>query len=111
MELKSMLKNFATNLVAASILCPRRIRILIYKACGHEVSDLSTINPRCFLGAGKGKLTIEEGVMINYSCWLDLGADIVIEENVFVAMGVTILNSTHKIGTSKKGQGIIILYQ
>ena len=42
------------------------------------------------------------GTFINYNCFFDLGDDIVIGKNCNLAYNVTIMNSSHKIGTSKR---------
>ena len=49
-----------------------------------------------------GKLTMGQGSFINTNCFLDMGSDIVIGKNVSIAMGCSLINSTHKIGPENK---------
>lgn len=98
-------KDITQNSIAGSIWTGRPLRKFIYRLWGHSINRKCSIMPNCYLGIGKGHLNIQGGVFINYNCWLDLGDDIDIGENCNIAMNVTILNSSHEIGTSVKRAG------
>ena len=70
----------------------------IYKSLGYAIHKTSRIYPQCFCGAGKGKLKVGANSYINYRCFLDLGNDIIIGDNVSVAFTCTFINSTHEMG-------------
>lgn len=92
------LKNFMLNGLASSIFTPQ-LRRIIYKWYGFIVPSTSTVYAQCFCGAGngdKGKLRIGEHSYINYRCFLDLGEDITIGNNVAVAFECIFINSTHE---------------
>lgn len=74
---------------------------MIYKLMGYKIGKGAIIHQQCFCGAGNGsngKLILGDNSYINYRCFLDLGNDIIIGNNVAVAFGCTFINSTHKIG-------------
>ena len=51
---------------------------VIYRALGYHIHSAARVYPQCFCGAGKGKLVVGKGSYVNYRCFLDLGADIII---------------------------------
>ena len=81
------------------------IKMLIYNALGYKIHKSSRIYPQCFLGAGKGKLYLGSNSYINYRCFLDLGDDIIIGNNVSIAFCCIFINSTHEIATKNKRAG------
>lgn len=95
------IKNVLLNGVASSIFTPPVLQRFIYKALGYKIHRSSRICPLCFCGVGNGKrgrLTIGRNSFINYRCFLDLGDDIVIGDNVAIAFGCTFVNSSHVLG-------------
>ena len=102
------LKNVMLNGLASSIFTPPQLRRIIYKWYGFIIPSTSTVYAQCFCGAGngdKGKLRIGEHSYINYRCFLDLGNDIIIGNNVAVAFECTFINSTHETGDSYQRAG------
>lgn len=77
----------------------------IYNSLGYTIHKTSRIYPQCFCGAGKGKLKVGANSYINYRCFLDLGNDIIIGNNVSIAFNCTFINSTHEIGDKTKRAG------
>lgn len=66
-----MVKDFLLNSVAGSRIVSQKVRKKIYTLYGNEISKNCSISPACFLGYGKGKLHVGEGVFINYNCFFD----------------------------------------
>lgn len=82
-------------------LPPPMLQKFIYKVMGYKIHKSSRIYPQCFCGVGngkRGKLTIGRNSFINYRCFLDLGDDIIIGNNVAIAFGCTFINSAHVLG-------------
>jgi maltose O-acetyltransferase len=52
-------------------------------------------------------LTIGDGCFLNRGCLLDASADIVLEDNVYLSYGVSLLTSTHQIGTSEHRASVV----
>lgn len=107
MKIKNRLKRFFVYLIidsfALSFFCPDFLRRLILNFFGHQV--LGIVHAQCFVGVGRGKLSIGRNSFINYRCFLDLGNDITIGNNCSVGFGVTFINSTHVIGPSEYRAG------
>lgn len=98
-------KNILQNSIASNMFIPHRLRNTIYRLYNHKIQG--TVFPKCFLGAGKGKLIIGTNSFINYSCFLDLSNDIIIGNNVSIGFKTTFINAFHNIGNSsaRAGQG------
>lgn len=77
----------------------------IYKCFGYAIHKTARIYPQCFCGAGNGKLRVGANSYINYRCFLDLGNDIIIGDNVSVAFNCVFINSTHELGNENKRAG------
>lgn len=104
--LKHILKDFYQNFIIAGVLCPYKIRPLLYRISGHKIGKKCHISPRVFTGpGGKGKLQIGNNVSINYGCFFDLLGDIIIENNCNLAMNVHCITGTHEIGDSSRRAG------
>ena len=104
--MKGMIKDFILNSIAAGVLCHRRLRMSIYRLYGAEIPTDCEIKPRCYLGLGKGHLKVGGGAFVNYKCWFDLGADIVIGDKCNIAMNVTFMNSDHDMADSERRAGV-----
>lgn len=105
------IKNILLNGIASSVFTPPILQRWIYNSLGYTIPKTSRIYPQCFCGAGngkRGKLTIGRNSFINYRCFLDLGDDIIIGDNVAIAFGCTFINSAHLLGdkTRRAGNGI-----
>lgn len=99
------IKNILLNGIASSVFTPPILQRWIYKSLGYAIHKTSRIYPQCFCGAGKGKLKVGANSYINYRCFLDLGNDIIIGDNVSIAFNCTFINSSHEIGDKKQRAG------
>ena len=102
---KRIWKDFFQNKVAASYVCPMKVRIMILKSFGHHIEKDCYFSPKAFLGWGKGKLSIGKNSFVNYNVFFDLGDNITIGSNVNIAMNVKLINSTHQIGNKSRRAG------
>lgn len=87
------------------LFAPPIFQRVIYRAFGYHIHSSARVYPQCFCGAGRGKLVVGKGSYVNYRCFLDLGADIIIGKNVSVAFNCTFINSTHEFGTEFQRAG------
>lgn len=99
------IKNILLNGIASSVFTPPILQRWIYKSLGYAIHKTSRIYPQCFCGAGNGKLKVGANSYINYRCFLDLGNDIIIGDNVSIAFNCTFINSSHEIGDKKQRAG------
>lgn len=104
-DFKLILSDLLQNWLAAGIVCPKRIRIVLYRLAGNKIGKDCSLAPRIFLGPGPGKLFVGGGTFINYNCWFDLGDNIFIGNNCSIAMNVHFINSTHDIGDESRRSG------
>jgi acetyltransferase-like isoleucine patch superfamily enzyme len=56
---------------------------------------------------GGRRLTIGDGCFVNRRCLFDASAEIVLEDNVFLSYGVSLLTATHAIGASKHRAAVV----
>ena len=98
-------KNILLNGIASSVFTPPILQRWIYKSLGYAIHKTSRIYPQCFCGAGNGKLKVGANSYINYRCFLDLGNDIIIGDNVSIAFNCIFINSSHEIGDKKQRAG------
>ena len=112
-KLKGILRKFAYNIknvlqngVASSVFTPPILQRQIFKLFGYHIHKTARIYPQCFCGAGKGKLYVGAGSYVNYRCFMDLGDDIIIGDNVSIAFNCTFINSTHEMGDENQRAGI-----
>lgn len=99
------IKNILLNGIASSVFTPPILQRWIYNSLGYAIHKTSRIYPQCFCGAGKGKLKVGANSYINYRCFLDLGNDIIIGENVSIAFNCIFINSSHELGGEKQRAG------
>lgn len=102
---KIILKDSIQNGIAASVLCPKFLRIRIYRLFGHKIELNCNFSPRCYLGYGKGKLNIGKGSFINYNTFFGLSDNITIGKNVNIAMNCKFINESHEIGDVERRAG------
>ena len=93
------------NVVAKSHLCPRCLRLAIYRMCGLEIGEayiwpgVEIHGTRCVIG---------DGSWINCGVHFDCSeAEVAIGKNVGVAMGVMFVTSSHEIGNSERRAGVM----
>lgn len=78
------------NWLAAGVVCPIKLRSILYRLAGNKIGKNCYLSPRIFPGPGPGKLSVGGKTFINYNCWFDLGDDIEIgDENRRAAQGIT----------------------
>ena len=85
--------------IAGSTLCPRVLRVAIYRLFGNKIRT-RRINARCFIGGSK--LEVGEGSYISFENFFDLTDKIIIGKEVFLGMRSNYITSTHKIGDNKR---------
>lgn len=102
MKFNYYIKCILLNSIAASNLCPMSMRRLIYSLYGHHINK---VYAECFVGYGKGHLSVGKNSYCNYRCFFDLGNDITIGRNCSIAFNVSFINSTHEIGSSSHRAG------
>lgn len=101
-----ILSDLIQNVIAGSMLCPRGLRIVLYRLAGNSVGKNCWLSPNCFLGPGGGRLKIGNNVFINYNNWFDLKDDILIDDGVSIAMNCQFVNGSHAIGPAEKRAGL-----
>ena len=89
------IQNVWQNSICNSPCIPDWLRSFMYRLYGHKVKRVFS---NCFLGPGPGRLYIGNNTYCNCGCFFELGDDIIIGNNVCVAMNVHFINSTHHIG-------------
>ncbi|MCZ1301537.1 acyltransferase [Enterococcus faecium] len=86
-------------------LCPRTLRVFIYRCFGIKVYT-NHISPKCFIGGTK--LYIGENTFINYNNFFDLTDSITIGKNVFIGCCSQFITSTHRIEGPEQRAGITV---
>ncbi|MGO4994965.1 acyltransferase [Jeotgalibaca porci] len=104
-KLKVMFRDIIINSFAASKLLPKKLRYVVYKAYGIK-SETKSISPGCFFGDNKVK--IGKGTFVNYNCFFDNNAEIVIGDNCSIAMNVLFCTSSHETSDSARRAGKVI---
>jgi maltose O-acetyltransferase len=89
------LNRFLVNSVAASSVFSPRARYVLLRFGGLDL-DRCTISPGCFISGPK--IRVGRDSFLNRGCFLDTWAQITIGERCMLAMGVTLVTSTHEIG-------------
>lgn len=104
-KIGKIVKSIIQNVLLNSFLCPMVVRRRFLKLYGHEITR---VLPGYFMGYGKGKLIMQENSYCNYQCFFDLSGNIFIGKNCSIGMGVSFINSSHKIGdsTGRAGDGV-----
>ncbi|WP_176444473.1 DapH/DapD/GlmU-related protein [Rhodococcoides kyotonense] len=79
------------------------MRWRLYRIIGLSFKK-SFIAPGLFVG-GSG-LVVNEGVILNYNCFIDATGEVKLGSNVAIGPGSTILTVTHHIGPAAKRRGL-----
>lgn len=91
------------NVVAKSYLCPRRMRLAIYRRCGMSIGRADVWPGVGFCGT---RCSIGDASWVNEGAYLDCReAEIVIGKSVGIAMGVMLITSSHQTGPSERRAG------
>lgn len=96
------LREFLINRILSSSLIPVGVRWRLYRTVGLDVRK-SRIYPGAFLGSGT--VSIGKDSFINHNFFLDSSAPVDIGSNVSIGMGVTVVTSSHRIGTQVRRAG------
>jgi maltose O-acetyltransferase len=91
--------DLQVNLIAASNLASRSLRLAILRRCGVEIGT-ATVLPGCYLFSSD--LRIGEGAWINHRCYFDTREHIEIGHRVNVGMEVMFCTSTHRAGPAQR---------
>ena len=97
-----IVRDLVINGFAAWPVVPGQMRRLIYSAYGMDVAS-GGVSPGCFFGSPR--VSIGRGTTINYRCFFDSWAPIVIGRDCAVGMEVLFCTSTHRMGPSSKRAG------
>ena len=90
----NFINNLMVNVIAASILIPKPLRVKIYKWNGIDFKG-AEIAHRSFMGGSN--IEIGQNTYINCNCFFDNLAKITIGKNCIIAMHVMFCTSTHSI--------------
>lgn len=98
----NIITNYFVNKLAALDCMPKRIRNVIYRRFGIK-SESITFGPHCVFRGNK--LSMGTGCYVNENCYFEGSDSIEIGNNVYIGMGCSFINSSHKIGNSEKRAG------
>jgi len=99
----SKLADLLVNVVAKSHLCPRQLRIGLYRMMGMKLGHADIWPGVSFAGT---HCSIGDWSWVNQGTHFDCEqAAIVIGKNVGIAMGVTLVTSSHVIGAPERRAG------
>ncbi len=87
------------NLAAAVYGLPNALRCRLMRMCGVSVGSRTTVKARCTV-MGKISLSVGQDCYIGYQCVFDANAPIVIQDGVYLAHRVSLVTSTHTIGSA-----------
>jgi maltose O-acetyltransferase len=91
----SPLRSFLRNDLLASSIVPPRLRLAALRRTGLDLGRVRVMG-HCFFGAGP--VTIGDGCFVNIRCLFDSSAPIRLGRNVYLAMGVQLVTSSHELG-------------
>ncbi|WP_280788319.1 acyltransferase [Paenibacillus sp. PastF-3] len=104
-RIKIILWDLFVNIIFASPLIPREVRVVFYRLFGMKIKTRA-INPKNYI-IGK-KLSIGKGTFVNYSCFFDCTSLIEIGERCNIAMGTMFVTASHQIGNIERRAGLDI---
>lgn len=102
-EPKSLLWAFAANSLTASFLVPARLRTLLLRILGINISPRALVRPRVIIRCAA--LTVGPRSTINYGCVFDNRAGVEIGASVGVGIGVKFLTTDHDTRDSNRRAG------
>ena len=97
--------GFLVNVVAKSAAFPDVFRRYIYNVMGMKI-ETKRIRPNVIIRGNN--LTVKGNSLINYNCFMDASAPILIEDNVSLAFNVSVCTSTHSIGMMENRAGATV---
>ena len=95
--------NRIINAIQALPFIPRRIRKAILRLCGIKVGRGVTLFSQIFFGSSKCE--IGDDCFISVQCFIDGSDSVKIGKNVYLAMGVKLITSSHEFGRSRQRAG------
>jgi len=94
------------NWVQGSPLTPISIRLLGLRLAGMRIGDACHIFEHVYFGGNPRRVVFGNNVFINVGCKIDAAGMVIVEDNVYAAMDVNILTSTHEVGLSSCRAGV-----
>jgi maltose O-acetyltransferase len=88
------IRDIILNIIAASVLTPKRVRVAIYRMAGMEL-ETDGIAPGTFMGGTD--IIVGSDTFININCFFDNVASIKIGRGCIIAMEVMFITSYHDI--------------
>jgi len=105
-DVRRAARHIFVNDFAGSVIVPRLARYFLYRMSGIRTQSASIL-PGVFFDSSA--VTIGRGVFINTGCKFFSGeGNIVLDDDVEVAMNVTFLAETHKIGSADQRGGDLV---
>jgi maltose O-acetyltransferase len=93
-ELRSLPWGVFVNTITASHFIPARLRTIMYKLLGFDISLTALVRPGVIFR--DNKVHIGSGTTINYKCIFDNRSFVYIGNNVGIGIGVQFLNTDHE---------------
>jgi acetyltransferase-like isoleucine patch superfamily enzyme len=90
--------------VAAQPILPNRLRPVLLRRAGLRAHGRVALRVGIRL-VGDGRLVLGDDVLINEDCFVDLSADVVLEDGVQVGYGARIITASHELGPSERRAG------
>ena len=105
-DIRRAARHIFVNDIGGSVFVPRLIRYFIYRISGIRTQSASIL-PGVFFDSSS--VTIGRGVFINTGCKFFSGEGAIeLDDNIEVAMNVTLLAETHEIGPADQRGGELI---
>jgi maltose O-acetyltransferase len=101
---RTYLRDVGLNSLAASFLMPRTGRYAIYRVSGLRLGTRN-ISSNCFVSGAN--LSIGRKCFINYGCFFDATAPILIGEGSHIGMRTVICTSSHELGGPSQRAGAL----
>lgn len=102
-EPRSLLWAFAVNSLAASFIVPSRVRTLMLRAMGINISARALVRPQVVIRCSE--LSIGPRSTINYGCVFDNRAGVDIGAAVGVGIGVRFITTDHDVTDPERRAG------
>ena len=105
-EPHSHMWGFMANSMAASFLMPARVRTLLLRALGVNISARALVRPRVIIRCSN--LSVGPSTTVNYHCVFDNRGGVDIGSRVGIGIGVMFLTTDHDSGdpNCRAGSGI-----
>lgn len=102
-DLRQVLRDTFVNGLAASVMCPRWLRYVVYRLYGMQVRT-TTVQPGCYFRSNRVRL--DSGVQIQNGCMFEnQQADVVVGRNSGIGVGTTLCTTSHELGDRSRRFG------